>query len=286
MIDVMTFAETLRRQREKIGYASARAFFRRFGQGFFGCTYKAYLNVEAGRSTPQPRLAMRIALALRVQDDAARSKEFVAAYLQSLLGRNELASFLVRTLSAAPATPGRGSLFERAARKNFSAASVPLTERQADALCGSKEHYWAFTMLTNDHGRWSPAEMARRIGSTEPALRRALEDLRALKIARRAPGNRWFSPLAGRVFIFPRDKFFTPLYLPKLKAHWHEAAARGGSVLYTRHLVTRASEARLRGYFPHLARSVYGAHIYALTEKGEDTGFFTVSTTVRRLMPL
>src|SRR5581483_5707266 len=99
------FAMTLRGLRERAGHASARAFFlARGGTRVFGCTYKAYLNIESGRSLPQPGLALKIAAELGVDAGSPQAQTFISSYLRTILGREELADFVLRVLSAGGAS--------------------------------------------------------------------------------------------------------------------------------------------------------------------------------------
>ena len=67
------FGAMVRRRREDAGYASAREFYQSLGgRAFFGCTYKAYLNVEAGASHPSPRLVEKLEATLHPYADGYR----------------------------------------------------------------------------------------------------------------------------------------------------------------------------------------------------------------------
>src|SRR5438094_650062 len=94
------FASAVRGLRERAGFPSARSFYKsRGGPRGLGCTYRAYLNVEAGRSLPQPKLAMSIARGLGLASDGAPARDYCLAYLRSTCRSEELSSFLERALS-------------------------------------------------------------------------------------------------------------------------------------------------------------------------------------------
>lgn len=279
------FATTLRKQREAAGYTSARAFYRAWGPAFFGCTYKAYLNIESGRSVPQPRLAMKIAVGLQVSQDRGRAKGFVTAYLRALIGMEELTGFVVRILAGKAPPPGQSSLFQRAAERSMAGRTIPLSREKAAILLSAPEHYWAFTLLSDDFAHWKPGELAGRLELPEPRIRAALQDLVAARIFARDKEGRYYCPDAGKVFTFPRDRFYISRYREAMKGYWNHMSARQGATLLHRHIFTRASEANLRNYFPYLAQSVYGAHIYSTKEKSPDSALFLVEARVRRLLP-
>lgn len=281
------FSPVLRKFREQAGYDSARSFFQALGgRGFFGCTYKQYLNVEGGRSVPQPRLVERLAAGLRIAVDEGRSRDFVLAYLRSLMGREQLYNFVVGALSGKNSVPGGAkSPLRQALRRSFSERTFPLTQAQSTLLCKSGENYWCFTVLSDDRGHWSVHELSRLLGYPEPKVKSALGRLVEAEVAAKDREGKYFCPLAGRVFLHPRDELHAPSVAKALKAHWDLMAQKRGSHILYQHLFTRASESELRNYFPYLAQSVQGADIYSTDEKGPDTSLFLIEATVRKVLP-
>lgn len=275
------FALELGRQREAEGFASARAFYKARGGRTFGCTYKAYLNLEAGRSVPQPALALRIAAALGVSGEAARARAYVGAYLKALVGRPELAGFLLRALGAADSPESRSTPFQRASELGLQEKVVPLTRRQADGLCADADLYWAWGVLSDDEGRWAPAALAKLLQLPAGRTRSALEALVKLGLLRREDGS-YFCEDAGKIFRFPRGSLYVPDYRKALRGHWTAMAARRGRSLLRRRIVLRASEAGLRRSFAYLAQAVNGFHIYSTIDPASDTGLFLAQAVVRR----
>lgn len=97
------FGLLARRLREEAGYPTLRAFFDgNGGAAGFGCTLRALANIERGRSLPQPRLAERLATAMRLGFDEERARRFVEAYLRALVGGGEAYEFLVAALRWQP----------------------------------------------------------------------------------------------------------------------------------------------------------------------------------------
>lgn len=276
------FALELRRQREAEGFPSARAFYKTRGGRSFGCTYKAYLNLEAGRSVPQPRLAMRIAAALGVPGDPPRARAYAGAYLKGLVERPELAGFLLRALGAADSPESRSTPFQRASEIGFQKKSVPLTRRQADLLCGDADRYWLWGVLSDDGRRWTPAGLARLLEIPERRAKAALESLAKGGLVSREDG-RYYCEDAGQIFKFPRGSLYVPDYRKALRGHWAAMAARKGRTVLKRVSVLRASEASLRRSFAYLAQAVNGVHIYSTTDAAPDTGLFLAQAVVKRL---
>src|SRR5438046_525980 len=140
------FDAALRELRRRAGFPSARAFFRARAKGL-GCTYKAYLDVEAGRSLPKPGLALALAGALGAGAGPRRGAAFAEAYLRSRLGDGELSALALAALAARPRTDP-GSFFDRAAKRSYAVRPrLPLTRAQSGALDADAANYWCFTLL-------------------------------------------------------------------------------------------------------------------------------------------
>ena len=283
----MEFPALIRKYREDAGFDSARAFYNGLGgRGFFGCTYKQFLNVESGRSVAQPPLVEKLAAGLRVAVDERRGREFAMSYLAAILGRRELVALIASALSGAlPAPAGGGSPMRRAMTRSFSERSEPLTREQSDLLISDLPTYWSFTILANDRGSLETSALAAATGLPPAKIKASLARLQKARLVDRGTDGRWSFPKAGRVFLHPRDEVFVPKVVPALKRLWEEMASKRGAVLLNQHLFTRASEAELRAYFPYMAQSVQGADIYSTMDKGPDTAFFLVETLVRRILP-
>lgn len=279
----MVFSEVLRRLRVEAGHSSARGFYRaRGGRTAFGCTYKAYLDLEGGRSLPQPALALRVARALGVRE-RGRSREFVSAYLGGVLRGTDLAEFLLRALRGEP--PGPADLFQKASESSFAGRCKALNHSQSELLYRDWGAYWCFTFLSNEDGHWSLGSLAKGAGLAPARAKAALAALRRAGLAARDKGGLFFCPDTGRVFTYPRDEFFKPRTFAALKSHWDKMAARRGRRLFGRRLVVRGSESGLRSVLMDLAQTVDGSHIYAVRERGPDTGLFVVSAGARRRAP-
>lgn len=282
----MGFSAVARKLREEAGFASARSFYRASGGvRRLACTYKAYLNVESGRSLPQPELAGRIADALGLAAGSPGASEFVSAYLRALIGREELSGLVLRALSGVKPSE-TDVLFRRASELSFEHRKVPLTKEQAERILSSAESYWCFTILSNERASWTAQALAAVLGFKSARILRALNNLAAAGLLRRDKTGEWRSLNIGGVYLYPRDKFYVPLYREALTQQWESMAKKRGETLLNCELVLRASEAGLRERFPSLAQGIYGSHIYALREKKPDSGLFILEARVRKLLPL
>ncbi len=280
------FSRLVTRLREHAGHRSAREFYRvAGGRAAFGCTYKQYLNVEAGRHVPGPRLVAALVAVLRLWQDPDRARRFAHAYLRALLGAGAAADFIAGAL--ATPDPASATPLKRAIERDWAARSRPLTVAQSRLIRKDDAHYWAFTLLESDLGAQSAEEMRARTGLPATALKRALEGLaRAGLIARDADG-RWRCPDAGKIFIHERPvegKLEIAPHLGELRRRWEAMARRDGKTLFDQYLLVRASESEFKAYLPQLAQAVAGSEVYASTETGDDTGFLLVESRVRRVL--
>lgn len=270
----------LRRLREKAGYASSRKFFNDHdGRKFFGCTYRQYLNVEAGASIPSSTLMTKIAIALGLAHKP-EARQVMTSYLGALGVTDDLLKLVESALGSAPAHPeGLVPSLARASQQR----GVDLTVEQSKFLCAAYENYWAFTVLANDEAAWEPAVLAETIGAKKPAVVRALAGLLKHGLAEK-DGDAYRCPHVGKIFRHPNSKVYTAGF-DALRRYKDELCERKGEALFRYHLCTRGSEAQLRQYFPYLVQAVQGAGVTSLQHKGPDTVFFEVETIVRRLMP-
>lgn len=274
------FDAALRELRRKAGFSSARSFFRaRGGTRALGCTYKAYLDVEAGRSTPKPDLALTLAAAVGAHADPRRGAAFAEGYLRARLGSGELTTLALSALAARPRTDP-GAFFERASRRSFAfRPRLPLSTRQAEALDRDPTLYWTFTLLLMSREPLPTSVMARKLGL--PKIPEALKTLEALGLATRRR-DAYVCPHVGKLVTWPRKSLYLAGHRAALRGHWDAMARRRGKVVFERRAGLKATEAGLKAGFPALLAAVYGANILARRAGGPDTAVFLVEAVARR----
>lgn len=275
------FAARLASLRRRRGYASAREFYKAVGgRAALGCTYAQYLNVESGRSVPNPAFVRAALALLNLQPDDPLCREAVTAYLKAAL-KDEAFLELLRQVFSAPRAAGDAPM-RRALKAAEESRLVQLTPEQVEAVEGEEKAYWCFQVFVNDSGTWDVKRLSRLLGYSPKDVTRALERLRkaGLVIAPEKGSYRVFAP--GAVVTCPREDF----HVPKTLERWLSRLAkppRTGTVEMYRGLVIRASAARLKQYFPYLDNSVGGASIYGESAGGADTGLYVIQGVVRRL---
>jgi len=279
------FSQALRKAREESGHASSRAFYNSLGgQRFFGCTYRHLLNLESGRTAPSAKLMERILIALGLHGNRDRALKFIRAYLETVTGSKEVVRFIednLRTPSAR-VEGAKEPLVDAMARLNRQHRK-DLTRKQAETILSSEEVYWIFNMLSHDASTWSVDALAERSGYSTKAVESALKSLKGVKLIKKDGKKGWLCPFVGKVFQFPDDKLVTKGN--KTMLGYHAAMAKKqGDTLLRYHFFSRGSEGELRQYFPYLVKGVQGADVCTATRPEEDSVFFEVETTVRRLM--
>lgn len=279
-------ARTLRVMREEVGYSSARSFFKgRGGAPAFGCTYRQYLNVENGRSLPGPKLLEKIAVGLRLVESRERAKKFFEAYLHSVSRSEDLVRLIVTAFSDAPAgAEGAQAPLVSSMARQADGRTIVLTTEQSGFIVAKPENYWAFTLLAEDRGAWTPARLAEATGLSEAGLKAGLAKLQKMKLLSKDKAGAYFCPEAGALFRHPSDKIFN-LETGPLQALWDAMAKKKGNELVETSYLTRASEAEIRQYFPMLLQALKASCVCARMEKGPDTAFFQLQVRARRVLP-
>ena len=271
---------TLQRLREATGHSSSRSFFlEQGGARFFGCTYKQYRNVEAGRSIPSPRLADRIATALRLPHSPPAARRFMHAYLKALLQSDQLVAM---ALGAAP--HGSSSALDAAMTKAYERPRH-LSRAQTEFIYAKPENYWAIFIMASDSGTWTAADLSRVSKIPAARFQKALEGLRRHKLAAQGRDGRWRSPLFEVPIMLAPAAPGRPRFAQI--AEKHLAANMGDEEPLIRQLVlVRASAADLAHYRPVLVKALQGVAVFSTTEAGPDTALFAVDARVRRVAAL
>lgn len=256
------FALVVRKLREQIGYPTARAFYESSGgKATFGCTYKAYLNVENGVSAPQPRMVEKLAAALRLAHHEQRARDFAVAYLRVLLGSDDFVELAIEALTGAAAAHPRR--YEPPADMELTAAQIGLLQR-------SPEAFWCLTALANDRGAWRADALSDALGIPREKVAKALAALAAAKL------------VSGKNGAYQRSQAGRALVPAGVAMN---GALQQGETMVQHPLLFRASEAELTNYFRHIASTLRRAGLYATSDTGPDTHLFVLEASVLKLLP-
>jgi transcriptional regulator with XRE-family HTH domain len=279
------FASALREARAAKGFSSARAFYLKSGgRPYFGATYRQYMNVENGASSPSPQLVEKIALALQISSDEKRAKELFRSYLLCQLGSVNLLELILGAVGKASASAGGASMppMRQALARQSEARAVMLSREQADAIDQNLESFWLWNLLINDSARWTPQDLANATKLKLADVKAALKSLVKHQLLAEE-GGKFFCPNLRQVFRFPRDEHFA-LGREKHREYFKQiAAARPKRGLFRHYTLLRGSAQELLDYAPNLRAAVEGANICETTEHGPDTGLTVVEVVVDQL---
>lgn len=280
------FSDLLQKFRREAGHESGRAFYKASGgKAALKCTYQQYLNVESGRSVPKPAVFYAAAVMLRLWKDADRSAAYCRAYLEACLGGGEPYSYLVRSLAPSRQPSSQTSPLRKAMQRDLQARLAPLTQEQSALIKRDPLIYWTYHVLAGDSGSWDAAAIAKAFGFPAGKVQAALETLTAAGLARKDKKG-WWSPYRDRhvmhsVPAAPKAPHEVASAMEKVGKLWD--AAGQAEPLFKHYIFLRASEAQLREYYPYLAMTMDGMEVYDTLERGADTSFVAVETSVRRL---
>ncbi|MBI2069380.1 MAG: hypothetical protein HYT79_02160 [Elusimicrobia bacterium] len=281
------FGEVLARLRKAAGFKTAAGFYRsNGGYEIFGFTYNEYLNFETEKSLPRPRTLLMLARMLFLRSDQNALGEFTLAYISSAWGRDAFQYLLAPLLTTSGTSRQRHPL-QAAMQRAVEPKRYNLSQRQAKIIKATPANHWVFEIFSNDKNSWSVPALAKLLGFASKKIQKALDALTEAGLVRRHKTGDYYSPHAGRFFIYPQSygaEFGEqPKYAPAVKFYDEMARKKKGGTLFRRLAAFRASQAELTQYLPYLAQMVWGSEIYSTLDKKSDSGLFTVEATVKKI---
>lgn len=278
------FSEVVSALREEAGFASARSFFNHYGgAAFFGCTYRHYFNVETGKIRPNPGLLGRIMVALRLSPSHKAAREFVLAYLGSILEDEELLSLFTEVLSAKPQRSApRPPLASAMSRMHDDRSQFRLSREQSDDICANACNYLVFSAVTNDAGTWTPKRLAGALNLKVSAVEKMLGRLVEFGILeKRSGGFACKDPNAN--FTHPRQSIGLGTR-SKQSELFRGLGAKPDAQVARTHFVTRAPESDMRRYFfDYVEKAVFGSDVCSTKHAAGDSGIYAVEAALHRL---
>jgi hypothetical protein len=275
------FSQVLIRLRHDQGFSTAYAFFQqRGGRRVFGLSFTNYLSFERGKSLPQgPRLTALVS-ALGLTSMSPGTRQLVYAYIQDMLGSEDLLKAVVAT-SPDPA-PASWQVAESAARQALSQRSFQLSLDQYQTLADDRTAYSCHVILCNTKGWVDKKELSSMVGAAGKAFETAVARLKAAKLVE-VGGGRLRSPLAGRYVVPPAITPATAGIYARLQSYRNEWVKNSGKVNFSRYLMLRAPESKFSGYLPHLADVVSMSALYGDVNRSDDSAMFLVEGRITRL---
>ncbi len=275
----------LSRFRAEAGFKSAYQFFHgNGGRRHFAFTFPYYLRLERRGSLPRPEWMASIMLALRLSPGEAAAQSLFLAYLKDLL-RTQAAYELVLAPLLCRHERGLRPLSADAMRWIKAEHSVHLTPEQFAAISSSEAAYWCSELLCNDRGAWSAEELAKTLSLPLPAVKAGLARIVAAGIAKKAPGRKFKSRLAGKFYTFPGRLKGMKSQFEGVHGFWDKMASKRGGEVASRVELIRAEAGFIHNYTHAMAETLDLANTGGTHAKGENTGLYLIEARIRRLMP-
>lgn len=276
------FSDTLARARKEAGFQTAYRFYHDSGGApVLKFSYRNYLLMEQGKFLPEIARFQKLLPALHLSPKTPRANELVVAWLKTLAGEEAYRDVLEPVVSAR--TGGAGIPPAHAAlQRSLAGKKYHVTPEQLRLALSSLELFKCFTIVENDTGSWTAADIAGALGLKKPAAEKALKALAGAELVKETKKGVYRSRLAGMMVQLPHLNAMEPELREKF-AKYREQLERSGRSEYSSQGIIRADADALRGFFPLLKSSMEAAQAYAVTEKTENSAFFYVVGRVVRL---
>lgn len=272
------FGDVLARLRKRRGFSTAHAFYKGVhGRRTLGLSYLSYLNLERGRSLPQPARLELLLEVLELPLESALAAELIRAYLTCLLGSDRL----LRALETPPAAgPLHWRIAEEGARQAIAQRTYHLSVEQY-RLLGSQPAVWScYLTLQNTAGWIERDELARMTGLRKARMSDALTALSKARLVELS-GKKARNPFADK-YVAP------PPSLPlagRVREGWrrNEILKSGKDPVSAASVILRMSEAQRRLYAQHLQDTIKLSDIYGDPRKTADSDVYLVEGNIYRL---
>jgi hypothetical protein len=269
--------------RQETGFHSAYAFYHdNGGRRVFPFSYPYYSRIEHGRALPRPAWLPVLLASLRMPPAVGNYRDFVVAYLRDIFGDDDLFEDMVAPWIR---PPQELPVTKKAARRLMGAQSHNISLEQFDAILSSPAAFWCFLCLTKSREPMSLEDLMKTTELPAAQIQTGLRKLAAEKLAKRAAGGRFFSPLWEHYSIFPRHGKGHEERIRTFCKYIDQVAERRGKDLMTRRAIVRAEEADMLGITQILHETMDAVHASAVNDKGHRTKLYTVETRLREVFP-
>lgn len=276
------FSKSLERLRLESGFTMPYAFYHRNGgRHVFPFTFAYYLKLERGKHLPRPEWLPVLLSLLRIPPSDELYRRFVTDYLRDHFGTEENYRSLIGPLLTSKNEKNYG---QQTTKRLLSEQAYHITPAQYKAIVGDEATYWAFECLVNDRGSFGAEELAGITGLPKAALAAGLRKLAAHKLARRASGGRFKSPLAGKFYMFPRTFPGLEAYRKKLAKHIDGMVARRGAVTHESGVMIRAEEGAVHRSIAAMRDALEASTAYSVYDKAEGSGVFLLQIRARKAL--
>jgi hypothetical protein len=275
------FSETLMRLRRDAGFPTAYKFYHtNGGKPVFKISYRMYLFLEQGKRIPPMESLGTYIFALKLLPKTAPAVDFMSAWLKTYLGEENFRNF-IEPLLVDPRAAGEFSPLQNALKRNLDQKTLHLSPGQLEVVCKSKASHLCWTAMLNDSGSWAPEKLAGELGLTAAETKKAITELAAAKLIKRAGKTAYTCLFAGSIVVYPYGNITRELQA-RFNALREELVA-SGSVKYFRRAIIRTSASEFVNFMPIMALNITAADSYSITEKRKDSELVAVECKIVKL---
>lgn len=276
------FSDTLVKLRKAAGFPTAYRFFHdNGGDKVLGMCYRKYLMMEQGRILPLFKHMRAFIFGLRFVPNCSEARELATAWLRTMAG-DEAFEDILRPLLAAPPAGPELSPMDKAMKATLAGSKFYVNPAQMQVVIETSVNFRCYLALTNDAGTWTPEALAKQLGLGVAAVKKALVELAAAGILKKAGGG-YKCPYADVPIDFPHmDSGFREAYR-KINKYQEEMVSSGQKVWFRRSFI-RADADALANFYQVLATGVDSGAAYGVTKKSSRSGIFAIESSVVKLV--
>jgi len=280
------FSEAFAGLRSAAGFETAYQFFHKNGgPRVFGCSFPNYLRIEKGTNLPQPQRLPLLCTLLRLPLKSDEMRRLLSAYIETLVGKRDLADWFLAPFSGPAAQPPAVlDPAKEALGKIVREAMKPASMRQYMALMETPATYWCYRVLTSSKEPLGADELSRLLDIKRPEVDEALASLCRVRIVRRASGRRFMSPYAGQFLLFPDPSVIPKEVMDRVWKYNEAMIKKKGSLVDVRYVGVRADLVRLQGFIPHFREAIRSVNAYSVSEKTPHSALVFVEGRIHKLL--
>ena len=267
------FSEMLKKFRREAGFPSAyRFYYDNGGKAVFRFSYRMYLLIEQGKMLPSHKTIPVFLHNLRLLYGTHSAIILTRAWIRLRFGEDIFKQLLEPLLKDLPPLSVSSPL-HRVIQKQLAGEKYYVSHEQLEILAKNKDHYLCWLALSNDTGKWTAAQLGKKISIGTAAAARALKDLAKVKLIKELSPGTYRCHLAGAMLELPRPNVSkTARKLRQMR----ETLISEGEELYSRRGTLRADTDEFMNFLPLMALNLSAAHAYGITKGTGKSAIFGV----------
>ena len=277
------FSEMLKKFRREAGFPSAyRFYYDNGGKAVFRFSYRMYLLIEQGKMLPSHKTIPVFLHNLRLLYGTHSAIILTRAWIRLRFGEDIFKQLLEPLLKDLPPLSVSSPL-HRVIQKQLAGEKYYVSHEQLEILAKNKDHYLCWLALSNDTGKWTAAQLGKKISIGTAAAARALKDLAKVKLIKELSPGTYRCHLAGAMLELPRPNVSkTARKLRQMR----ESLFAEGEELYSRRGTLRADTDEFMNFIPLMALNLSAAQAYGITKGTGNSAIFGVEIRAVKIRDL